>query len=262
MFSFRHPSLYEFVRNEVSSDERIEIIHHLEHCRRCADEAGDLSALLDTLPSAVQPSEEFSPEYWQRFLLGVERRIQLEAPKRNDLKDGVLTWAARLLIFGRRRVALVTAALAVIVAAIVLWKWPAPAPPNSMPELPVQEQATNEPTGDRVHQYFRKSKILLVGLENMKEEESNSIDLSAERKVSRELVHEARYLQRQPLDPRSERLIGDVQKVFIELAAMKEHPGAPNVQLIRSGIRRENLLYKVRMAENLFDSSLAVPKYY
>jgi len=84
------------------------------------------------------------------------------------------------------------------------------------------------------------------------------VDLSSERKVSRDLIEEARYLQSQPLDRRSERLIGDMEKILIELANMKEQNELPNVEMIRGGIHQENLLFKIRMAESLYDTTAAI----
>jgi hypothetical protein len=96
--------------------------------------------------------------------------------------------------------------------------------------------------------------MLFVGLTNMKLHDDENIDLSAERKVSRQLIHEARYLKTQPIDERSAQLIGDLEKILIELANMKEENDISNVEIIRGGIHQENLLFKIRMAESLYDS--------
>jgi hypothetical protein len=69
-------------------------------------------------------------------------------------------------------------------------------------------------------------------------------------------VHEARYLRNQPLDARSAELVGDLEKIMIELANLEEEHDLPNVELIRTGIRRENLLFKIRMAENLLEAGV------
>jgi len=91
---------------------------------------------------------------------------------------------------------------------------------------------------------------LLVGIENMKTGEGGAVDLSAERRASRDLVQEARYFRQLRLDPRSERLMGDLEKIFIELSNSHDSRSRPDVELLRSGIQQENLLFKIRMAEN------------
>src|SRR5258708_35821753 len=106
-----------------------------------------------------------------------------------------------------------------------------------------------------MHQYFRRSKILLIGLANIHQDQQGEVDLTADRRTSRSLVQEARYLEDQPLDHRSARLIGDLQKILIELANTKGRNGMPEVQILQGGIHRENLLFKIRMAETMFDST-------
>ena len=88
----------------------------------------------------------------------------------------------------------------------------------------------------------------------MKPVNETSYDVSVEQEKSRELIHEARYLKNQPLDPRSQRLIEDLEKILIELANMKQEGNAPNVEIIRGGLHQENLLFKIRMEEQTFNT--------
>ena len=108
---------------------------------------------------------------------------------------------------------------------------------------------------ERMERYLRKSKILLVGLSNMKTDAGHPLDLSAEREASRSLIKEARYLQTQDIDRRSARLISALNKILIELANLEEHNDIPGVEIIRGGINQENLLFKIRMAEAMNDST-------
>jgi hypothetical protein len=114
----------------------------------------------------------------------------------------------------------------------------------------------------RMSGYLRRSKTLLVGLTNMKPAPTGSVDLSTERKMSRELVQEARFLKQLPLDDRSVRLLSDLEKIQIELANLDASYNAPEVELIRHGIRRENLLFKVRVSETLYERASFVHSKY
>ena len=49
--------------------------------------------------------------------------------------------------------------------------------------------------------------------------------------------------------------MNDLEKILIELANIEEHRDLPNVEIVRGGIRQENLLFKIRMAEAMYDSS-------
>jgi hypothetical protein len=85
--------------------------------------------------------------------------------------------------------------------------------------------------------------------------ENPTIDLSTERQVSRDLIHEAQFVRDQPINNKTERLVHDLERILIELANSEEQTDLPNVELIRSGIQQENLLFKIRMAEASFDTS-------
>ena len=58
------------------------------------------------------------------------------------------------------------------------------------------------------------------------------------------------------MEARSARLIGDLEKILIELANIEEDQDIPNVEMIRSGIRRENLLFKIRMTESYIQAGI------
>jgi hypothetical protein len=108
---------------------------------------------------------------------------------------------------------------------------------------------------ERVSQYFRKSKTLLVGLANLRTDQDEPFDFSTERRVSRDLILEARYLKQQPIDPRSRELMNDLERILIELKNTEENNDLPNIEIIRGGIHQENLLFKIRMAEAMYDST-------
>ena len=87
----------------------------------------------------------------------------------------------------------------------------------------------------------------------MKVTQGRPLDLSDEQSLSRQLIHEGRYLRQQPLTTRSVKLIDDLDRVFVELSNAGSRPPVPQFDVIRGGIRRENLLFKVRMAEGSFE---------
>jgi hypothetical protein len=101
----------------------------------------------------------------------------------------------------------------------------------------------------RLSDYFRKSKTLLVGVSNITPVKGESVDLDAERRTSRTLLREARYLRSGPVDARSSRLIDDLDRILIGLANGEEAASAPDIRMIRGGIQSRNLLFKLRMQE-------------
>jgi hypothetical protein len=113
-------------------------------------------------------------------------------------------------------------------------------------QLPVMPVASKTAVED----YFTSSRMLLIGIANMSPEQGKPIDLSVERSAARSLVRQARLLSTEPVDERSQELIRDLERILIELANLEETADVPGIELIRTGVREQNLLFKIRMAEN------------
>lgn len=248
--------LYEFVRGELPQEKAGELEAHLAVCEACHAELEIIRQAVAFLGNeSVDPSMNLSEEYWRSFPLRVEERTRTSARApftRVSFLDAVISF----LTFDRKY--LYAAAISAAVVVAVLFFWPrgdhatveklatVPAPSSDFQVLPAR---------DRLTQYFRKSKVLLVGITNMTPGDGQQIDLRSERKASRGLILEARYLKKQRLDLRSAKLIDDMNKILIELANMEEQADLPDVELIRSGIHQENLLFKIRIAETLSDTT-------
>jgi hypothetical protein len=155
-------------------------------------------------------------------------------------------WLDEMVLGRRRTLALAGAALATVVVLSFFVRFPAP-PPSTATNVPVLGVQAPPPS-PQVHQYLRRSRALLVGLENMEVPARKSVDLRTERKLSRELLQQAKDLQERPMDIHTARLVGDVERVLLEIANTNEN-AMQHVEVIRGGIRQENLLFKLRMAE-------------
>ena len=264
MHSHIQSLLYEYLRDELTPAKRREVEKHLEGCTVCLQERDELRAFLDrALRYTTESAEVRGDAFWKDFAGKVERRIQADGRRRRT-NQPFSVWEA-ILSYTRfqRGPAIAFAALALIALASVIYvriqfrdqelvqeveKWRAVQPAQP----PVETVSRQDP---RMAEYFRKSKVLLVGLTNMKMNEDQAPDFSAERRASRDLIQQAVYLKSQPLDVRSAHLINDLEKILIELSNLKEENNLPNVEIIRGGIHQENLLFKIRMAESFYDSS-------
>lgn len=264
MMNIDHVRLRKHLYDIASGDPTLEfrlkkkVEDHLASCRRCARELRLLTAAVNlTRTSLPAPSDHRSSEYWDRFTSSLENRIR---SKEYEQKNGSFSLRGVLLdifLFRRRSVALLGSGLAVgIILGFIFFRHS----PSPGPQPPLTKTLTDAPVTTpiqlaRMQTYFRKSKTLLIGIENMKTDDEAGLDLSAERTASRELLREARYLKYQPLDNRSARLITNLERILIELANLKQETGLPGVEIIRGGIQQENLLFKIRMAEAMYDST-------
>jgi hypothetical protein len=271
--------LYEYLRHQLDpSDERF-VQAHVQKCSACSADLRGLADVIEKAPAPPDsPAARLPEEYWNAFGARVVDRIRAEAPEHP--RRSVIR-AEQFLIFNRRWVLKAAWGAALVaagaLAAIILWprlsgsgsavgsratgnsgQVSSTLEGTASKSLPLNTDTSSvQPAFDpeRMHEYFRKSKVLLVGLANIHPGREDEVDLTAERRASRSLVQETRYLQDQPLDHRSAKLIGDLQRILIELANTKDRNGAPEVQILQGGIHRENLLFKIRMAETMFDST-------
>lgn len=242
-------NLYDFIRGELGADERETIEHHLASCGECRRDAEALASLLsDFRPEERSPNSERPDAYWQSFASRVEQRL---AQDRRPWALG--RWASNRLASwaqGVRRpsVALVGAALAVILS-IGLWltsETPTGKGPRGDVVVPVMGASSRQ----AVEEYLLGSRMLLIGFANMSPEEGKPMDLSLERTAARSLVQQARLLADEGLDERSQELVRELERILIELANLEESADVPAIEIIRTGVRQQNLLFKIRMAED------------
>ena len=246
-------ALYDYLAGELPELERQRVERHLANCTSCRADLESFRSTLALFPRPdVQPSETRDGAFWASFASAVERKLP-PAPARTSALAALGESVSRFIQVNTGTLLAGSGALAVIALAAILL-WPRGTAVESVQPNPVTQPVAIRlaPGANRVHEYLKRSKVLLVGLSNMRSDEGGPIDLSVEREQSRALVHEARYLRQQPLDMRSAKLIGDIQTLMIELA------NAPNAQetpdIIRSGIRRQNILFKIRMTESLLEA--------
>lgn len=250
--------LYEYAQNELTERDRISVEEHLSSCTRCAEELGELRKTLALLPSpSHRPSDERSEAFWNSLVLRVGQEIGRQ-PGRGRFKLAGLRDRLATVVALRPGYAFAAAgSFAALVLAVVLFR----IQPNEHAQIAEQSSRLDDSSyvladdnvQERVGDYFRKSKALLIGIANMKT--TDGVDLSAEQMVSRRLVHEARYLKHQPLDLRAAKLVNDLEKILIELANIEQNSDLPNVEMIRTGIHQENLLFRIRMAAASYDST-------
>jgi Putative zinc-finger len=264
--------LYEYVKNELSAKDRPFVDAHLASCAVCVSELHEMEETLQVVTiSPSLPSDERTEEYWHGCASTiVEAATGKKHRHRNSVRE-FLEWIEHIRLVHADYVYAFGGAVAVCLAVLTFWTLYAPSKPDYSSLFqgkskllhhvaPDSSGIDGEQSGTmvparRIGQYFRRSKTLLVGLANLKTEPGDQLDFSTERRVSRDLIREARYLKQQPIDPRSRRLMNELERILIELENIKQDDNLPNVEIIRSGIHHENLLFKIRMAEAMYDSS-------
>ncbi len=284
-------SLYDYLTGALEPQTRAAIESHLLACSECQKDLILLREALAMVPKPEEDPADVRPQaFWDAFPLRVDQAIGARN-RRNSISlvrrigDALLSFA----VMRRGQIALASTAAGLCILALVLYLRPitapiaqgdrhdttgslavsppqaaAPASEDVQPSATAIRPSVRPPattvSSNRVSDYLRKSKILLIGVANLREDEDSTPDLSAERSVSRALVKEARYLSREPgLNPKAKELIDELNRVLIQLANLSERDDASGIEIVRGGIRQENLLFKIRMAENAIEAERPNP---
>jgi hypothetical protein len=251
--------LYDYLRNNLNAEDIRRVEEHLAKCVTCRNDLKELENTLSLFPHPpTQPSDMKDHAYWTSLANRIDKEVQMSARPRPHFFHELFEKARVFFAFRPVHAYAIGGSLASILLVMILFRWQPTDEKHVADIQPGQNDSTimlsrfyeNQ---ERISQYFRRSGTLLVGIANMKEDAL--ADLSAERRVSRDLIHEARFVRMQPINSRTEKLVHDLEKILIELANTEEETDLPNVELIRSGIHQENLLFKIRMAEASFDTS-------
>jgi hypothetical protein len=243
--------LYEYATGTLPPEDKQRVEEHCAACSECRSDLDGIRTAIRTLdPALPRASDRRSDQFWMEFADRVDRAVRDRSNAAPGFWESFFEHLKELLTSSWRPVGAAAGALGLALIAFLI--------SNSLQQHPAENPATTveeirpDTTGQRLAQYLRKSKTLLVGLNNMKPDAGEHLDLAAERRTSRQLALEARALRNQPLDPQSTQLVGDLEKLFIEFASAEDNREEPVLRLVRSGMEQENVLFKIRMAETAY----------
>jgi len=241
--------LDEYAAGELTPEAARSCDEHIAGCPSCRADLREIREARAVLHRGLTlPSEERDEEFWRAFASSVEARLGTPA-RRNPFADAAARMAA--FIHANRRPLLAgSGALAAAALAAFFWlRIPAPGEPALAGGTGIADTAAA-----KLHDYLQRSKVLLIGVENARSAGGAPPDLSLERRQSRALVTEARLLRGEPLDARSARLVRELEKIMIQLSNTDERR---DVEIVRTGVRQNNLLFKIRMTESVLESGSA-----
>jgi hypothetical protein len=239
--------LYDLAVGRLADGIRGRVERHLETCSECRADLDSFREVIGALPpSGAEPEEALGEAYWHAFAERVEERLLPDPHPRPGIFREMGNEVIAILSRSWRPVWATAATVAIGAAAFLLVQ----RGPGRVESLQAPQATATDSTSLKIARYLQRSSTLLVGLANRDPQEEET-DLSAEREISRKLVRESRELRGEPIDPQSAALLGDLERIMIEIANRDPDAEGNHLDVIRQGISSGNLLFKVRMTEEL-----------
>ena len=167
-------NLYEYLKGELSTEDRRAVETHLKSCSVCAGELESMRAAMDLITlKSRRPSTHRSELYWQQFAAKVERRIQT-----SSTEEDAQSFVGRLmdmLVEHRKPFSFgFASALSLAVLAFAVWSLWIKVPSADQ----IASDSAGRPSGGfqtniqktamevRAADYLEQSKVLLIGIMN------------------------------------------------------------------------------------------------
>jgi hypothetical protein len=255
--------LYEYLREELSDQDRKAVEAHLTSCRECTAELKalrDTSELLDV--NVSRASKQRTELYWQHFPAKVERRI--ESDGRVESSSSFVQRFLEAFVEHRKPFGMgFASALTLMMIAFGIWSiWFK----GSVSDRLIPESSSNQAAEGLVNgvqnasleseaaDYLDQSKVLLIGLLNMDTKSLNQSGpmLQREQEISRKLVRQSQNLTVRLNDPSQRRLkelISDLQVILVQIANLGAGRDLPGVEIVRNGIQHNGILFKLNLEE-------------
>ncbi|MCI0695573.1 zf-HC2 domain-containing protein [candidate division KSB1 bacterium] len=257
------PWLVTKVFDELSAADEQKLQAHLADCAKCRAALGEMQQVLSAMGAPIRPEmpAHFWEGYWHRLVARMEKD-ERAAPEAAFVPSRLwrwlrATWHEHPLFVPLARTAGILALLFAGVLVGHYW-WPHPETLQIASSPPPQVH----PVQARAEQWLERSKILLIGVVNEDFSEPAQSDFSQQRQVSRSLVTEARALRRE-IDPAANRqllqLMSQLELVLLQIANLEAEHDLSAVELVRDGIARNGLLFKINITEMAQQEQRHVP---
>ena len=243
---------------ELSPEEKQRLEGHLEACPGCRKQVHEMEAALHLAASRTRP--EPSADFWEGYYARLVGRLReeeqrpnwtsrlaewLRAPGRLNLSALAPRWAYQL----SGAVALL--AVGVLIGWLVFGNTVSQAPvvaEGPGVEIPVQAASLEA----RAERYLDRSKVLLLGLVNLEEQDPALLNLTRQQEIARELIDESGALKDELTEAHQRLLrvlIDDLEVILLLIANMEAGYDLPAIEMVKSGVDRRAILLKINLTE-------------
>lgn len=235
--------MFEALRDELPENEKASFHSHLRDCNECSQAYREMSGTLKVMNQRVR--KEPDPAFWDNYWNNLAPRLEQFNQKLEERK--IIFWPKIVPGWAYQ----VAAALVLILLGVIIGKvyFSKPEGPPQIvrtptPETSIVKTAANE----RAHRFLQRSELLILGLVNSPSSESPDVGYS--RKVSDELIQEARLIEptlTSPEQRKLRRLISDLEIILLQIANLEAEQDFPEIDMVKSGAERTGILLQINL---------------
>ncbi|MBN2009341.1 zf-HC2 domain-containing protein [candidate division KSB1 bacterium] len=240
----------DFQEKLLSNEQNAQMDAHLRSCDACQQAWQEYQYTIRTMirRERFEPDESYWNGYWDRL----EEKLPSENIRhRSQIKlwQVILNWMSVIPRWGYQ---LAGAAALLIIGFIVGLQFRTIENTTiEIPANPIQSQLT---VAAQTNRYLERSKTLLLGIVNL-DPEQEQLALSSvrhQRRISRELVDEARYLKtalNQPGQQRLQELVSELELILMQITNLDAQYDLQSVDLIQQSIDQQGIFLKIDLEE-------------
>ncbi len=218
---------------------------HLANCDRCKENYSQLCTSLDEASRLSRP--DLSAEYWRQYWNKLEKRLSSMPSSQRVPETRKTRWQIPDLNLRMAFVAIVMT-LVLFVATVLFFR------PFRLEEAPILSSESmnvhevKDSINAQISRYLNRSKVILMSLVNLEDNEVLEFDFQQHQKLSSDLLGESKYLREQ-LDSQDRvmNLVDDLDVVMMQIANQNPKLDKESVELIRSSVENKELLFKINI---------------
>ena len=242
--------------NGLSPEKKQDFDTHLKTCPECATAFSGLGMTLGVMDQRQrsEPDPVFWSGYWDRLVPRLE-----EKEKTTKFIPGLWRRLTQIIILQPNWAIGTAAAVGLLLIGVFIGKLVF-SPIDSGQQISgsfadaSSEDAKMVSLESRTGQYLRRSKVLLLGLINFdsETEDSYALDLTHQKEISQELVHEASFLKNELQNSARMQLlqlITDLEVILLQIANLESEHDLSAIEMVKSGVDSRGVLLKINLQE-------------
>ncbi len=230
---------------ELDPSNQQALDEHLKECSRCTELFASMQKTLHIMDGREHP--ELPQEYWNQYDQSLQKRMA-------DAKPQNVRWHS----FGKIPGWALKAAAAFILIGVGVLIGRYYMTPTTQPQIsqnpriaPTVQRVSMDPETKR---FLDRSQVLLIGVVNLEPDADGnySEDLTAQKKVSRDLIHEASVIKTNLKGPDKRRLnelVSDLELIMLQIANLETEHDQPEIEMVKSGVDRKGVLFKINLEQ-------------